>query len=688
VKNPTTPATADATSRFRFIFAFLLLVFAAAALRAEPRANSDQTLSPYFLVKAAPPATPGSDQSAAQPDPLPLKSTQVFATIAGVIADVTVTQTYANNGQIPLEAVYIFPGSTRAAVHALILQVGDRRIAAKIQKRTEARRTYEAAKSAGKTASLLEQQRPNVFQMNVANILPGDEVRVELHYTELLVPDGGVYTFVYPGVVGPRYSNRPASTTDPTERWVANPYLHAGDPDPAHFNLELTLAPGLPIQGANCRTHATRLVYKNEREARLTLDPQETNAGNRDFVFNYRLAGDAIQSGVLLSEGTGENFFLLQLQPPAHPRPAQIPPRDYVFVVDISGSMHGFPLDVARQLMRDLLGTLRPIDTFNVLLFSGSNRTLAPASLPATVENIQTAIDLLEHYEGSGSTELLPALKAAFALPQNENIARTISVITDGYVTVETEAFDLVRQNLNHASLFAFGIGSSVNTYLIEGLARAGQGEPFILTEAAQGNAVAGRFREMIAMPVLTRVKVEFEGFETYDVEPVSMPDVLAQRPVIVFGKWRGARAGRVTLHGLTGGEPYTQTLDLTQATMLPTNDALSHLWARARIAELGDYVNLQHDDARVAQITDLGLRYSLLTKYTSFVAVDEVVRRTTPGLKTVKQPLPLPAGVPEEAVGQNISTSPEPGSTALLLVTIVLLPLAYLRRRWRRATS
>jgi len=339
-------------------------------------------------------------------------------------------------------------------------------------------------------------------------------------------------------------------------------------------------------------------------------------------------------------------------------------------------------------LMHDLLGTLRPIDTFNVLLFSGSNRMLASASLPATVENIQTAITLLEHYEGSGSTELLPALKAAFALPQNENTARTISVITDGYVTVETEAFDLVRQNLNHASLFAFGIGSSVNTYLIEGLARAGQGEPFILTEAAQGNAVAGRFREMIARPVLTRVAVNFEGFETYDVEPVSIPDVLAQRPVIVFGKWRGARAGRVTLHGLTGGEPYTQTLDLASATTLPTNDALSHLWARAQIAELGDYVNLQHDDARVAQITDLGLRYSLLTKYTSFVAVDEVVRRTTPEVKTVKQPLPLPAGVPEEAVGQNISTSPEPGSTALLLVTMVLLPLAYLRRRWKPATQ
>ena len=662
-----------------------LLVFSG-AVRAEP--VSDRTLSPYFWVKTRPATvTPGSDQlpkpGADQvADPLPLKSTEVSATVTGVIADVTVTQSYANHGKVPLEAVYVFPGSTRAAVHGLTLQVGDRCIVAEIKKRDEARRTYEVAKSAGQTASLLEQQRPNVFQMNVANILPGDEVRVELRYTELLIPDQGIYTFLYPGVVGPRYSNQPASTEDPTERWVANPYLPAGEPDPARFSLNVVLAPGLPIQDASCRTHATRLTYQNAREAHLLLDPAETNAGNRDFVLNYHLAGAAIQSGLLLSEGTDENFFLVQLQPPAQVAPAEIPPRDYVFVVDISGSMHGFPLDIARQLMRDLLGTMRAQDTFNLLLFSGSNRTLAPASLPATPENLERAIHLLAHYEGAGSTELLPALQAAFALPQGEATARTIAVITDGYVTVESAAFDLVRQNLNRASVFAFGIGSAVNHHLIDGLARVGQGEPFVVTDAADGAAIAKRFREMVASPVLTRVAVEFNGFETYEVEPLTVPDLLAQRPVIVHGKWRGPRTGSVTLRGLTGGAPYHQTIELGSATLLPNNDALAQLWARARITQLGDYVNLTPDDARVAQITDLGLHYHLLTKYTSFVAIDQLVRRTAPDLTTVKQPLPLPAGVPNEAVGQGFSTSPEPGTSTLLLTTAALVPLAYLRRR------
>lgn len=671
-------------------FSLLFLAFAS-VLRAQP--TSDQTLSPYFWVKAEPRViSPGSDQpgppvAEESADPLPLKSTRVSATIAGVIADVTVIQSYANHGKVPLEAVYIFPGSTRAAVHGLTLQVGERRIVAEIKKRDEARRTYEAAKTAGQTASLLEQQRPNVFQMNVANILPGDEVRVELHYTELLIPDAGVYTFTYPGVVGPRYSNQPAGSAEPSERWIANPYLHEGESDPTIFDIGLTLAPGLPIQLANCRTHAVRLIYRNEREAQVTLDPAETNAGNRDFIFNYRLSGSAIESGLLLSNGPEENFFLLQLQPPARPAPEQIPPRDYVFVVDISGSMHGFPLDVARQLMRDLLGTMRGQDTFNLLLFAGSNRTLAPASLPATPANIESAVTLLANYQGSGSTELLPALQAAFALPQGENTARTIAVITDGYVSVETEAFELVRKNLNRASLFAFGIGSSVNRHLINGLARAGQGEPFIVTAADEGPAIAQRFRAMVATPVLTRISVDFAGFNVYDVEPLSFPDLLAQRPVVIYGKWRGSPTGSITLHGLTGAEPYSQTLDLARATLLPANDALAHLWARARIATLGDYVALQHDDGRVAEITTLGLRYNLLTKYTSFIAVDTPVRRTTSDLATVKQPLPLPAGVPEQAVGQDIATSPEPSTTALL-VTAALLPLAYLRRRRKSASE
>jgi len=503
-----------------------------------------------------------------------------------------------------------------------------------------------------------------------------------LRYTELLVPTDGVYEFVYPGVVGPRYSNKPAAGASAEDKWVANPYLRKGQSDPAHYELAVHIAAGLPLQEVKCRTHPTKITYTNDREARIATDPDETSASNRDFICSYRLAGGAIQSGVLLAEGKDENFFLLMVQPPARPLPSQIPARDFVFIVDVSGSMHGFPLNISKKLMRDLLTALRPTDTFNVLLFAGDSQVLAPTSLPATTENISNAIDLLDQQKGGGGTELLPALKKAFALPQAENISRTIAVITDGYIDIEADAFELVRANLGRANVFAFGIGASVNRHLVEGLARVGQGEPFIVTEPHKAPAVAAKFRDYISTPVLTRVAVDFGGLETYDVEPGAVPDVLAQRPVIVFGKWRGMKTGAITVRGRSGDQPFAATQDLSQANVLPSADGLAHLWARTRIAQLGDLVNLRSSDERVAQITNLGLTYNLLTKYTSFVAVDEVVRRTTTDLKTVKQPLTLPQGVENSAVGEDVPTSPEPATIGMLGIGGAFVLMKLLRRR------
>jgi Ca-activated chloride channel family protein len=505
-------------------------------------------------------------------------------------------------------------------------------------------------------------------------------IQVELRYTELLVPREGVYEFVYPTVVGPRYSDRLAGSSGAGDAWVENPYLKKGTVDPASFDLGLTLAAGLPIEDAICRTHSAHIVYANAREARLTLDAAEANGGNRDFVLRYRLAGGAIQTGLLLAEGP-ENFFLLMVQPPARPAVAEMPPRDFVFIVDVSGSMNGFPLNTAKKLIKDLLQTLRPQDAFNLLLFAGDSEVLAPASVAATPENIASALRLLERQNGRGATQLLAALKKAFALPQAENVSRTIAVVTDGYIDVEAEAFQLVRAQLARGNLFAFGIGAAVNRHLIEGLARAGRGEPFIVTSIEDAAPAAVKFREYISSPVLARVAVAFDGMETYDVEPAAVPDVFARRPVVLFGKWRGSRTGRIRVTGLTGAQPYEAELDVAGATVLPSADGLSRLWARARIADLDDLIRVERSDERVAQVTHLGLTYNLLTRYTSFVAVDDQVRRITPTLQTVKQPLPLPQGVENSAVGNPIATSPEPETLGLMLVAASALAFLLARQ-------
>lgn len=630
----------------RWLMVILALVFLVSWSPAsgQPPESEDRTLSPYFFVNSDNPDT----------DRLPLKSTSAAVNISGVIADVLVTQVYKNNGHKPLEAIYVFPASTRAAVYGMKMTIGKRVIEAKIKERDEARREYEQARDAGKNASLLEQQRPNVFQMNVANIMPGDEIKVELKYTELLVPTDRVYEFVYPTVVGPRYSNQKAGSAAPSEHWVENPYLHQGELSATTFDINVAINAGMPIKDLTCSSHKVNAAYESTSRAKVSLDKAETSGGNRDYILRYRLDGDKIQTGLLLTQGEKENFFVLMMQPPKRVISANIPEREYIFIVDVSGSMYGFPLEISKKLMSNLIGNLRSTDRFNVLLFSGGSSVMAEESLPATPANIQKAIYMIERQQGGGGTELLPALKRALSLKKGDGFARSVVIVTDGYVTVEEEAFDLIRNNLGNANMFAFGIGSSVNRHIIEGMAHVGMGEPFIIVKPAEAQAQAERFRKLIQSPVLTQVKVTFSGFNTYDVEPVAIPDILAERPVLVFGKWRGNPQGSIKLSGIAGDGKYVQTIKVENYKPSKDNAALKYLWARHRITILSDYNKLRNDDKRVKEVTALGLSYNLLTAYTSFVAVDNEVRNKDGKITTVKQPLPLPEGVSDYAVGGN----------------------------------
>jgi Ca-activated chloride channel family protein len=639
------------THRVNILVALILAMFVLTAhtAYAQPEMGADKTLSPYFFVKSDDPEV----------DQLPLKSTSAKVNVAGVIADVIVTQVYENKGKKPLEAIYIFPASTRAAVYGMKMTIGERTITAKIRKREDARREYNAAKQAGQSASLLEQHRPNVFQMNVANILPSDIIKVELKYTELLVPTDAVYEFVYPTVVGPRYSNQPAADVPPSEQWIANPYHHQGEPPTYVFDITVNVAAGLPIQDISSSSHKVTVNYDGPDSAAIMLDPSEKHGGNRDFIMKYRLAGGKIETGLLLYKGKEENFFLAMLQPPKRVSDFQIPPREYIFIVDVSGSMHGFPLNISKKLLKDLIGNLRPTDKFNVLLFAGSSSVMSEQSLYATPENIRHAINTIERQRGGGGTELLPALKRALALPGAEGCSRSVVIATDGYVTVEEEAFDLIRNNLGKANMFAFGIGSSVNRHIIEGMARVGMGEPFIITRPEEAPEKAKKFRQLIQSPVLTGIKVDFGRFEVYDVEPPSIPDVLADRPVIVFGKWRGRPQGSISVRGFTGERPFREKVNMAKVKPLKTNAALRYLWARHRIALLADYNKLKHQDERVTEVTNLGLSYNLLTAYTSFVAIDTQIRVQGGQALTVKQPLPLPQGVSDYAVGKRSFASP-----------------------------
>ena len=626
----------------------------------EEEDDPDKTLAPYFFVEGADP----------DPDSFPLKETKVSSQINGVIADTYVTQTYTNEGKTPINAKYIFPASTKASVHGMTMQIGNRLITARIKEKEEAREEFEEAKSQGKSASLLEQQRPNVFSMDVANVMPNDTVVIELHYTEMVVSTEGSYQFVFPTVTGPRYTSSPEDPGKDDNQWVSTPYLKEGKTPSGRYDIAVSLSTGVPVTDITCRSHSIKIDKSSASAARITLEDPKDFAGDRDFILDYKLTGQDVNCGLLLDQGEEENFFMLMIQPPKRYDPEDIPPREYIFLMDVSGSMYGFPLDTAKGLIKDLVTSLRDTDTFNLILFSGASSRMSPVSVPATAENIQRAVELIDRQEGGGGTEMAPALRDALAIPKTEGTSRSIITITDGYISGEKEIFGIISQNLADTDFFSFGIGDSVNRYLIDGIAKVGLGESFVVTDDKDALDTAKRFCTYIQAPLLTDIQVSYNGFEVYDVEPAALPTLFAQRPIVLFGKWRGEPGGSIQVTGRSGNRDYVQDIQVSQAS-IGSNPGISYLWARTMVENLTDYnTGLEEDDSIKKEVTQLGLKYSMMTPYTSFVAVMEEVRNPDGAGRDVDQPLPLPQGVSDLSVGGGYTIGSEPG-------TMILVPAA-----------
>ncbi len=579
--------------------------------------DGSKSSSPYFFVKSNYPTRAT----------LFLKSTKAEATITGSIAKVKVQQVYVNTSRRKYDAIYIFPGSTRAAVYGLDMTVGDRVIHAQVKEREEARQEFEEARTKGKTATLLEQDRPNVFKMEVANIRPGDTIKVDMFYTELLEYREGMYEFVYPTAVGPRYSNQ-------EEGFVTMSIAQHIFQQKSTFNVDITIDNPLPIQ-AMAASHEISVDKETDNRTKITLNNSKGEELGSDFILKYGLQGGVVESGLTLYDHGDEKFFLMMMQPPKQVSDSEILPREYIFIVDVSGSMEGFPLEISKNILRRLVSSLKPADRFNVLLFESSNAMLYKTSVPATKENIEKAIHVIDNQSGGGGTELYPALKKAFTYkdPSLKNYARTFIIATDGFVTIESKAFQLIADNVDKANFFPLGIGESVNRYLIEGMAWAGASEPFIIENETEAEKVGDRLIKMISQPLLTDINIDWGDFEVYDTYPQKIPTVFTERPIIVFGKYKGNPTGNVTLLGKTSKGEYQKNMP-ANTFVQSKNEALRYLWARNKIRYLSDYAPCFEEnevyygpgyisDKNKEEVTQLGLKYNLLTAYTSFLAVD-----------------------------------------------------------------
>ena len=593
----------------------------------------------------------------------PLKHTEVKAEISGFISRVVVTQHFVNPFKEKIEAVYAFPLPQNAAVDDMTMIVGERTVRGKILPREEARAVYEAAKSSGKVAGLLDQERPNIFTQSVANILPGEQVKITISYVEKLSYVNGAYEFVYPMGVGPRYipgvqtrnHGRSGGGYSPdTDRVPDASRITPNPPPPGmrsghDISLDVTLDAGLIIDNLTSQTHPVDIQRPDIHSARLRLKENST-IPNKDFILRYDVAGQAIQDAVLSHRSEKGGFFTMILQPPDRVMPADVTPKELIFVLDTSGSMNGFPIEKAKETMKLALDSLYPSDTFNLITFAGDTEILFPKPVPATNENMRKAQAFLLSRSGAGGTEMMTAIKAALEPSDDQSHVRIVCFMTDGYVGNDMEIISEVQKHQN-ARVFAFGIGSSVNRFLLDKIADAGRGEVEYVGLNDDGSAAARRFHERVRNPLLTDISIDWNGLAVADVYPQRIPDLFSAKPVVVTGRFTSPGRATIRLKGKMAGQDYVREIPVELPETMASHDVLASLWARARVDNLmdQDYQGAQSGNMRADlkdTITQLGIEYRLMTQFTSFVAVEERVVTDGGQPRRIDVPVEVPEGV------------------------------------------
>jgi Ca-activated chloride channel family protein len=575
----------------------------------------------------------------------PLRHTDVQVRIAGPLARVTVTQEFHNPFAEKIEAVYTFPLPPDSAVDDMTMQVGDRTIRGLIKPRDEARKIYEDARRTGRIAGLLDQERPNIFTQAVANILPGATVQIQIAYVETVPYEAGAYTFNFPMVVAPRYMPRRGV---PDAERIAPPLTPEGTRAGHDVSVEVYLDAGVPIESLASPTHEVSVERPNPRQAVVKLRDQAA-IPNRDFILQYGVAGHRIEDAVLTHTG----YFTLLLQPPDRLQPEEIAPKELVFVLDTSGSMSGFPIEKAKEAMALALDGLHPRDTFNLITFSGDTHILFPNPVPATPENRRIAREFLSSRSGSGGTEMMKAIRASLAPSDAPGRTRVVCFMTDGEVGNDLDILAEVQRHPN-ARVFAFGIGGSVNHFLLDGMARYGRGEVEYVGLQDDGSAAARRFHERVSSPLLTDISIDWGTLAVTGVYPARIPDLFAAKPLVISGRYTSPGAGVIRLHGKMAGRDFTREIRVILPASQPDNAQLATLWARRRVEDLmsQDFAGLQRgairDDLK-QQITQLGIDYRLMTPFTSFVAVEEKVITESGAPRRVEVPVEMPDGMSYE---------------------------------------
>lgn len=652
----------------------------------------------------------------------PLLRTDVEVDIQGDLALVKVVQTFENPLEKAMHARYLFPLNRNAAVRRMTMRVGNERIAARIERVEEAEKTFEAAKAQGKAAALLKQHRPNMFTQDIANLTPGLPVHVEIEYAQTVPKVDGEYQLVVPLVVGPRFQppgsgvspqvvERPGTeaASAPFGQWELEtlpdyPPVRGLDLpesiDADRVALSVVINAGIPISAVASATHAVTVDDTSPYRAVVALANGRT-IDNRDFVLRYGLGGELPQAGLLAHVDERGGFFSLLIEPPAVPAQAQVLPREMVFVLDCSGSMSGLPMAASKAFMREALNGLRPDDTFRIIRFSDSATEFSTSPLQATPANVRRGMAYTDALAGMGGTMMSSGIRQALGVEQPDGAVRIVVFLTDGYIGNEFEILRLVENRLGDARLYAYGVGTGVNRYLLEEMARIGRGFVRYMDPTADFEEEAAALAARLEAPVLTDIEIDWGDAGVAEVTPAKAPDLFAGESVRVQGRYANPGPRRIEVSGRAPGHEAKMRLEvnLPDESSATSGDAIAAIWARSRVKDAMHALitpaprrrDGATDDEIKERVTALGLDFSLVTRWTAFVAVSEqIYNPAVAGTPTRDVPLPMVSGVTKNAYPAAMSNgfggyaAPEAPWVPALLTVFCLLVWAW----WSNKTN
>ncbi|MDH3588294.1 MAG: marine proteobacterial sortase target protein [Gammaproteobacteria bacterium] len=614
--------------------------------------------------------------------PAPLLKTEVDIAVSGMIARVDVRQSFHNPGNEHVEGIYVFPLPDDAAVDTLRLHVGDRLIVGEIKEKTEARKTYVKARESGKRASLIEQQRPNMFTTAVANIAPGETVEVEIAYLQTLRFVQGAFSIRFPMTVTPRYE--PESTTTVLAATDAAPMVCCSVQDeprltPVAFHapmepgnqakISVKIDAGFPLARLESLYHSMDTVQAGNVYL-LTPDSGSVPM-NRDLELVWQPAlGSDPQAAVFAESWKGENFALIMVMPPETGAVSLSMSREVIYVIDTSGSMGGTSIEQARAALQFAIERLKPQDRFNIVRFASNATALFDYAVPADEAHKSNAIGFVQRLDANGGTDIAKALDLALDEQADirasaDGFLRQVVFVTDGSVGNEQQLFTKISNELGNTRLFTVGIGSAPNDWFMRKAAEFGRGT---YTSIGGDHMIEERMDALLArleQPVLRDIEIAAPSGAS--VWPEKIRDLYADEPVVVRAKLASPE-GEFRLRGSQASLPWQKNLSLKRK---QDNPGIAALWGRGKIEALMDsLVTGANPDQVRADVVRLALRHHLVSRYTSLVAVDHTPNRA-PGT-SLNSGL-VPANTPS---GSAMSGYPAGATPATLLALFGLLSL------------